>query len=58
MEKVETIQCDLAEYKITLQFPGRKAPLVVHFDTPSRRFYFAIIVLIISMSMPAGLQKM
>jgi len=48
MEKVETIQCDLAEYKITLQFPGRKAPLVVHFDTPSRRFYFAIIVLIIT----------
>jgi adenylate cyclase len=48
MEKVETIQCDLAEYKITLQFPGGKAPLVVHFDTPSRRFYFAIIALIIT----------
>jgi len=48
MEKVETIQCDLAEYKITLEFPGGKPPLVVHFDTPSRRFYFAIIVLIIT----------
>jgi adenylate cyclase len=48
MEKVETIQCDLAEYKITLEFPGGKLPLVVHFDTPSRRFYFAIIVLIIT----------
>ncbi len=48
MEKVETIQCDLAEYKITLEFPGSKAPLVVHFDTPSRRFYFAMICLIIT----------
>lgn len=48
MEKVETIQCDLAEYKITLQFHGSKAPLVVHFDTPSRRFYFSIIALIIT----------
>jgi adenylate cyclase len=48
MEKVERIQCDLAEYKITLEFPGGKAPLVVHFDTPSRRFYFSIIALIIT----------
>jgi adenylate cyclase len=48
MEKVERIQCDLADYKITLEFPGRKAPLVVHFDTPSRRFYFSIIALIIT----------
>ena len=48
MEKIETIQCDLAEYKITLEFPGEKAPLVVHFDTPSRRFYFSIIALIIT----------
>jgi adenylate cyclase len=48
MEKVERIQCDLAEYKITLEFPGKKAPLVVHFDTPSRRFYLSIIALIIT----------
>ncbi|MEN8758046.1 MAG: tetratricopeptide repeat protein [Desulfobacterales bacterium] len=48
MEKLETIQCDLAEYKITLQFQGRNSPLVVHFDTPSRRFYFSIIALIIT----------
>jgi TolB-like protein len=48
MEKVERIQCDLAEYKITLEFGGDKAPLVVHFDTPSRRFYFSIIALIIT----------
>ena len=54
MEKVETIQCDLAEYKITLQFPGAKAPLVVHFDTPSRRFYFSIITLIITETKKQG----
>ena len=48
MEKVERIQCDLAEYKITLEFPGKKAPLAVHFDTPSRRFYLSIIALIIT----------
>jgi TolB-like protein len=48
MEKRETIQCDLSEYKITLQFHGSNAPLVVHFDTPSRRFYFSIIALIIA----------
>ena len=48
MAKLETIQCDLAEYKITLQFHGGISPLVVHFDTPSRRFYFSIIALIIT----------
>jgi len=48
MDKLETIQCDLAEYKITLQFHGRNSPLVVHFDTPSRRFYFSVIALIIT----------
>jgi TolB-like protein len=48
MEKLESIQCDLAENKITLQFHGINPPLVVHFDTPSRRFYFSIIALIIA----------
>lgn len=48
MEKLEKIQCNLAVFKITLQFPGSKSPLVVHFDTPSRRFYFSIIALIIT----------
>lgn len=46
MERLESIQFDLAEYRITLQFPDDKAPLVVHFDTPSRRFYFSVIALI------------
>ena len=48
MKKLETIQCDLAAYKIALQFHGSESPLVVHFDTPSRRFYFSVIVLIIA----------
>ena len=48
MERLESIQLDLAEYRITLQFPDDKAPLVVHFDTPSRRFYFSVIALIIT----------
>ncbi len=48
MKKLETIQCDLAAYKITLQFNGSESPLVVQFDTPSRRFYFSVIALIIT----------
>lgn len=48
MKKLETVQCDLDAYKITLQFHGSESPLVVHFDTPSRRFYFSIIALIIT----------
>ena len=48
MKKLETIQCDLTVYKITLQFHGSESPLVVHFDTPSRRFYFSVIALIIT----------
>ena len=48
MEKLETIQCDLETFKITLQFHNSKPPLVVYFDTPSRRFYFSTIALIIS----------
>jgi len=48
MEKLETIEFDLGVYKILLQFHGKKEPLVIHFDTPSRRFYFSIITLIIN----------
>jgi adenylate cyclase len=48
MEKLKTIEIDLNVYKIILQFHGRKEPLVVHFDTPSRRFYFSVIALIIN----------
>jgi adenylate cyclase len=54
MERIETVHCDLAAYKITLEFHGGKAPLVVHFDTPSRRFYFSIIALIITETKKQG----
>ena len=48
MEKLAKIVVDLSVYKIRLQFHGKKEPLVIHFDTPSRRFYFSIIALIIN----------
>jgi TolB-like protein/Tfp pilus assembly protein PilF len=46
MKKLESIDFDLSDYKITLQFHDSRDPLVVHFDTPSRRFYFSVIALI------------
>jgi len=54
MEKVEAIQCNLAEYKITIRFHGSITPLVVHFDTPSRRFYLSLIALIITETKKQG----
>ena len=48
MGKLETIEFDLGVYKILLQSRGKKEPLVIHFDTPSRRFYFSVIALIIN----------
>ncbi|BBO72687.1 hypothetical protein DSCW_01040 [Desulfosarcina widdelii] len=47
MKKLESIQFDLSDFKIKIQFHGRKEPLVVHFDTPSRRFHFSVIALIV-----------
>ncbi len=47
MGRLERIEFDLGVYKIVLQFHGKRAPLVIHFDTPSRRFYFSVIALII-----------
>ena len=48
MGKLSGVELDLDGYKILLQFSGRKEPLVIHFDTPSRRFYFSLIALIVS----------
>ena len=48
MGKLKTIEFDLSVYKILLQFHAKKEPLVIHFDTPSRRFYFSVIALIIN----------
>lgn len=47
MKKLESIDCDLSDYKISLHFHDSRDPLVVHFDTPSRRFHFSVIALII-----------
>ena len=45
MKKLESIEFDLSDYKITLQFHDGRDPLVAHFDTPSRRFHFSVIAL-------------
>jgi adenylate cyclase len=47
MKKLESIQFDLSDFKIKLQFHGSKEPLVVYFDTPSRRFHFSVVALIV-----------
>ncbi len=47
MNHVKNIDIDLNTYKIALQFQNSKAPLVLHFDTPSRKFYFSLIALIV-----------
>ena len=47
MSKFESIEFDLSSFKITLLFHGSKDPLVVYFDTPSRRFHFSVIALIV-----------
>jgi len=54
MGKLSSIECDLGDYKITLRFSGKKEPLIVHFNTPSRRFHFSIIVLTILEIKKAG----
>ena len=48
MGKLKAIEIDLNIYKIILRFPGSKEPLVLHFDTPSRKFYLSVIALIIN----------
>ena len=47
MNRLESIEFDLSSFKIRLQFHGSQDPLVVHFDTPSRRFHFSVIALIV-----------
>ena len=48
MKKPETIAFDLDNYQIVLRFHGKHSPLVVQFDTPARRFHFAVIALIVN----------
>jgi len=39
---------DLETYKVLLHFQDQEEPLLLHFDTPSRRFYFSLIALVVS----------
>ena len=47
MNRVKHIGIDLKTYKIILQFQNSKNPLILHFDTPSRKFYLSLIALIV-----------
>ena len=47
MNRVKKIDIDLNTFKIALQFQYSKDPLILHFDTPSRKFYLSLIALIV-----------
>lgn len=47
MNRVKHIELNLNTFKIALQFENATDPLILHFDTPSRKFYFALITLIV-----------
>jgi adenylate cyclase len=46
--KLQKIELDLETYKIVLHFQDQEEPLLLHFDTPSRRFYFSLIALVVT----------
>ena len=47
MNRVKHIDIDLNAFKIALRFQNAKDPLILHFDTPSRKFYLSLIALIV-----------
>ena len=47
MNLVKHIEIDLNTFKIILRFQNFKNPLILHFDTPSRKFYLSLIALIV-----------
>ena len=47
MSRLQHIEIDLNDYKIVLRFQNAKDPLILHFDTPSRKFYLSLIALIV-----------
>ena len=47
MNQLKKINLDLKSFKILLHVHGKMEPLVVHFDKPSRKFYFSLIALIV-----------
>ena len=46
MNRVKHIEIDLNTFRIVLRFQNTKKPLILHFDTPSRKFYLSLITLI------------
>jgi len=46
--KLQKIKLDLETYKLLLHFRDQEEPLLLHFDTPSRRFYFSLIALVVT----------
>lgn len=46
MNHLEKIELDLISYRILLYKKHLNDPLLLHFDTPSRKFYFALIAYI------------
>ena len=46
--KLQKIELDLKTYKILLHFQDQDEPLLLHFDTPSRKFYFSLIALVVT----------
>jgi adenylate cyclase len=46
--KLQKIELDLKTYKVLLHFQDQEEPLLLHFDTPSRRFYFSLIALVVA----------
>lgn len=47
MAELDKIELDLSTYKITVRDRISQTPLVLHFDKPSRKFYFSLIALIV-----------
>jgi|GEM_PF-239818 len=45
--QLESIILDLNTYTVRLHFNNKELPLELHFDKPSRRFYFSLICLIV-----------
>lgn len=48
MSEIEHMEFDLGAHSILLHFKNKPEPLVLFFDTPSRKFYFSFIALIVT----------
>jgi len=46
--KLQKIELDLETHKVLLHFRDQEEPLLLHFDKPSRRFYFSLIALVVT----------